>query len=77
MNYPKKTYRLRRGKAGNPVINKENNQVFETAKEAAEFEDINLYSFYSMLDYKRKYFKYRKLTKQEKDDRDNKSVNRM
>ncbi len=66
-NFPKKFWKLRRGKKGNPVINKETNEIFNTATEAAIYEGVNLHSFYSCLKYKQKYFKYRKLTKLEID----------
>lgn len=57
LNFLKKI-KGKRGKAGIKVRNKETNQIFNTAKEAAEFENMELFKFYSCLGYKRRYFKY-------------------
>lgn len=62
LNFIKKV-KLGRGRAGVKIINIETNEIFNTCKEVAEFENINLFKFYTGLNYKNKYFKYKRITK--------------
>ena len=60
LNFPKKVS-LGRGNSGVSVKNIETGEVFKTCKEAAEFEGMNQFAFYSSLNHKKKYFKYIRL----------------